>query len=206
MAVKLDTKGELKSSGLWTEFCAIREELKANGASPSEARDEALLKIEPQLEEWRQTTREPGGSATTAAAAGADTEGAPEPACCPGEGAPDSSAATAFSALTLEEREEFMAREADITEVCNWVAARLECAAGEVTILDAPCPQAWTLYANYSLNRARKLMFLKDWYSKLLPSHSNLDSGGTVVADGNHIVAAIDRLASMRAQAEGGGE
>lgn len=199
MAVKTDTKEELKEAGLWQEFCSIRDELKKDGVAPSEARDEALGRIEVQLDEWRSTEEGQRAPAPT----GSGTQGALEPACCPGKGAPASEQKPdVFAQLTDEQYDEFMARESDIVSQYCWVAKHLDVPPVRLKILEAPCAQAWTLLMDARRTSVRKSEFLDKSYSKLLPSRSNLEDGGGKLIDGMHIAEAIDRLVEIRAKAE----
>lgn len=203
MAIKAEIKVELKAAGLWREFCSIRDQLKLDGMTPLDAKVEALVRVESDLEAWRKS----GDSGLAAVSAGAG-RGAPEPVCCPGEGAPvreKGSAPDAWEQLTDEEHAEFMGRKADVISIYAWVGDHLGVPARRLKILEAPSPVAWNLLMDARRTSVRKSEFLDKSYSKLLPSRANLDDSGVGVVDGMHIVEAIDRLVAIRVGAEGSG-
>lgn len=99
--------------------------------------------------------------------------------------------------------EEFISRDADVLSVINWVAKHIEVPVGVLTPADAPSAEAWGMLLSYQ-SLSRKQDFWDKIYSKLIPSKSQLESRVVDGIDGEHIIAACDKLMSMRRKISGG--
>jgi len=200
-SVRQSFKDDLKAAGLWLEFIAYRDDLKARELSPVDARDQAVAEFEPRVEEWKShpdRSLSPQGAATPSG----ETAGAPpKSACCPDKGAsPSRKPPKAKTVQSPRDVKEFVARHCDIRDVIIWVAKHLELPEDQLSIEDAPSAEAWGMLAVYRMP-SRKPEFWDKIYGKLLP-RGGLEDKDKGMVDGQALVDTIGKLLEIKKRSE----
>ena len=85
--------------------------------------------------------------------------------------------------------------------IVRWVARNIDDPAPAPR--DCPDPFAWTLLRACRDNPAFLVFFVEKLWAKLIPTRSQLDGGPTKGVDGKPTLELIDRILSMKAEAEG---
>lgn len=165
--VDKDVKAKLLASGRWRTFLSRRDELKAEGYEPDDAREMALAEASAAAPAARDAFPCDGVAAVTA----------------------DDSGSLPMAPAELAGR---MASE---PEVARWVARNIDNMGA--TAAECPDPFAWTLLRMCRDSGAFRLMFVKDIWMKLLVSEAKRDEGGAagdVELDGQQVLDLIGRI------------
>lgn len=172
MAGRIDRsqRERLVAAGQWAAFQRRRDELKAQGSSPNDARAEAFREV---MLEGRDERRD-GGDAVA-------TENHPPSA------AEDHSLPIAPVPLA--------GKTADEPTIVRWVARNVDVAEPDPST--CPDPFAWTLLRECRETPGFMATFLEKCWVRLIPPKSQLESSGPTVQDGKSIIELTDRILAM---------
>ena len=93
-------------------------------------------------------------------------------------------------------------RTASELEIVRWVARSIDDIG--VSPLDCPDPFAWTLLRTCRSDPRERAAFIEKLWSKLIPSRSQLETGGSKDLDGKVTVDLLERIQAFRDAATGG--